>query len=78
MDASGKTKVVVEAAGLLSENGENAEYDRAIVELTCRSLDLATDEARDMITHVLRIIQDTEPEVAWDAAAHFVWSLDNA
>jgi len=77
MDAIAKTKVVAEAANLLSDDGENSEYDRAIVELTCRSLDLA-DEARDMITDVLRIIQGTEPEVALDAAAHFVWSLDNA
>lgn len=37
-------QLVLEAANLLSEDGENAEYDRAIVELVAAVLCISTDE----------------------------------
>ena len=35
--------VLREAASLLSEDGENPEYDRAITELTCAVLGVSTE-----------------------------------
>ena len=45
--------VVTEAADLLSEHGENPEYDRALVELTTRLLHL-DDDAKPEIEAALR------------------------
>lgn len=44
------------AAGLLSEDGENPEYDRAITELTCEMLGLNTD-AKDHVHQLLRAVE---------------------
>lgn len=43
------------AAMLLSEDGENEEYDRAIVELTCAFLGVSTD-LRDVVFIMLSAI----------------------
>jgi hypothetical protein len=50
--------VLREAAGLISEDGENTEYDRALVELCGRliGLDLSNDDTRDTILAMLRAI----------------------
>lgn len=45
--------VLLQAAGLLSDDAENSEYDRAIVELTCHLLGISTDD-RDAVTSCLR------------------------
>lgn len=42
------TRLLHEAADLLSEQGENHEYDRAIVELTTRLLGLSHDDHNDI------------------------------
>jgi len=47
--------LITEAASLLSEHGENPEYDRAIVELTTRLLG-GTDENRGRVAAQLRLI----------------------
>lgn len=44
--------VIDVAADLLSEDGENLEYDRAVCEMTCRLLGLPTDV--EMIEPVLQ------------------------
>lgn len=41
------------AADLLSDDGANLEYDRAIIELTCRLLGVST-ECRDSVEEILR------------------------
>ena len=45
-----------EAADLLSDSGENEEYDRAIVELSCRILGVSTDY-RDAVHAYLRALR---------------------
>lgn len=41
---STKRKLILEGASLLSDAGENKEYDRAIVELVGYSLGLSSDD----------------------------------
>lgn len=48
--------LLVTAADLLSEHGENPEYDRAIVELTCRLLGHPDDEWKDDVRTTLRAL----------------------
>lgn len=53
-------KVIAEARDLRSESGENPEYDRALVELSMRILNMDSDNHRDYLTFV--ILKDvTEP-----------------
>lgn len=40
------------AAGLISEDAENSEYDRAIVEMTCGLLGITDD--RGTVEHMIR------------------------
>lgn len=47
-------EVLTEAADLLSEDGENAEYDRAIVELATRLLGLSHDQHHEFVAQTLR------------------------
>lgn len=54
-------KIAFEAADdLRSEDGENPEYDRALVEMCCRMLNLSTDEHRHTIMALLGIPQQPE------------------
>lgn len=58
----GELSLLVTAADLLSEHGENAEYDRAIVELTTRLLGF-DDDWRDDVRATLRSLNPaTNPE----------------
>ena len=43
------------ASGLLSESGENAEYDRAIAEMTCDLLKIGTD-SKGAVLALLRLL----------------------
>lgn len=43
------------ASDLVSEEGENPEYDRALVEMTCRLLDLDTDEHRHTVAALIGV-----------------------
>lgn len=52
--------ILSEAASLLSEDGENPEYDRAIVELTTRLLG-HSDEHQPKVAAALRSIADIRP-----------------
>lgn len=47
-------RLVGEAHWLVSENGENPEYDRALVELVSRFLDL-TDDDRDIVAILIGV-----------------------
>ena len=47
-------RVLIEAGDLLSEHGENPEYDRAIVELTTRLLGRSHDEHTVVHTAIVR------------------------
>ena len=44
-----RVDLICEAEGLASEDGENPEYDRALVELVIRSLGLNDNDDRDMV-----------------------------
>lgn len=44
LDGAGTARLLLEARELRSEHGENVEYDRALVELTARCLDIGQDE----------------------------------
>lgn len=50
------TDLLESGASLMSVDGENPEYDRAIVEIVCTALGVSTDE-RDDMEAMLRIIQ---------------------
>lgn len=50
------------AARLLSEDGENPEYDRAITELTCDALGFPM-EMKEQIAYKLRERLETEKQV---------------
>lgn len=50
-------KLITSAALLLSEDGENAEYDRGIVELTTDLLGLPMDH-KDHVAATLRSVAD--------------------
>lgn len=57
--AAFQEKVITEARGLRSESGENPEYDRALVEMSMRVLNMGEDH-RDYLTFL--ILKDvTEP-----------------
>lgn len=45
------------ASDLVSEEGENPEYDRALVEMSCRMLGLSTDENRTTLAHLIGVKQ---------------------
>ena len=47
-------KVIYEAKGLRSEHGENPEYDRALVELSMRILNLSEDDREELIYRILK------------------------
>jgi hypothetical protein len=47
--------VLTAAAGLVSESAENAEYDRAITELTCDLIGVGTDHKEDVLA-LLRLL----------------------
>jgi hypothetical protein len=53
-----KTEVIKLAGSLLSDNEENPEYDRALVELTGNllGLDTGSDEVRETILLMLRAL----------------------
>lgn len=53
--------LLVIAAGLLSEHGENPEYDRAIVELTTELLGHSLEEYRDVVHDTLRGLKPIVP-----------------
>ena len=53
---SGTVRLLRIAADLMSEEGENSEYDRACVEIACTMLGVSTD-ARDDVAGLLRAIQ---------------------
>lgn len=42
------------AAGLISEDAENSEYDRAVVEMTCDLLALSITDNRDTVERMIR------------------------
>jgi hypothetical protein len=42
------------AADLMSSEGENHEYDRALVEMTTNLIGLSTDEDRATVERILR------------------------
>lgn len=44
-----RRSIIAAAAGLRSDEGENTEYDRALVELTCELLGLPIDKFRDLV-----------------------------
>ena len=46
--------IIMAAAGLLSEEGENSEYDRALVEVTCTLMGLSVEENRKRVEQILR------------------------
>jgi hypothetical protein len=46
--------ILTAAADLLSVDGENPEYDRALVELSCALLGMGTDDHRESISLILR------------------------
>ena len=48
--------VIRAASELVSDEGENEEYDRAIVELTCDLLSIST-ESRDAVLPFLRALR---------------------
>ena len=48
--------VIRAASELISEEGENEEYDRAIVDLTCDLLSISV-ESRDAVLPFLRALQ---------------------
>jgi hypothetical protein len=52
-------ELLSEAADLLSEDGENPEYDRAIVELTMRLAKIDSDH-RDKVAACLRSLHDVK------------------
>lgn len=62
--------VLIEAGDLLSEHGDNPEYDRAIVELTTRLLGRSHDEDALVHTAIIRAYSrytgedEDEPEAA--------------
>lgn len=49
--------VILNAANLLSEQGENGEYDRALCELVADTLGLSSDD-HEIILTVLRALKD--------------------
>jgi hypothetical protein len=46
-------------AGLMSEHGENPEYDRACVEIACDLLGMAHDD-RDAVEALLRRVKEAQ------------------
>ena len=50
-------KLLTDAASLLSENGENPEYDRAIIELTSALIGAGQDD-RILMTRILRALSE--------------------
>lgn len=50
------------AANLLSEHGENPEYDRAIAELVCDLTGRTMDEKHDVLTELRRILHSHQGE----------------
>ncbi len=48
--------LLTQAADLLSDTGENPEYDKAIVELVCAQLGVTTD-ARSEVESLLRHVR---------------------
>ena len=57
----GQTRLLSEARGLLSEDGENPEYDRAIVELVTRLLPRFNHDDHDLVEAMIR------NEDSWEA-----------
>lgn len=53
-----KGNVLAAAAGLISEDGENPEYDRAIVEMTSELLGLPITDNREMVERTIREWRD--------------------
>jgi hypothetical protein len=51
------TEVLYEAVHLLSEDGENHEYDRAIIEMVVRIFGLSHDEHTGAVAAVLRALK---------------------
>ena len=51
-----KVKVLKTAADLISDEGENSEYDRAIVEMTSDLLGFGT-ENRETLHLILRLVR---------------------
>ena len=56
-EGSPEFKLMRIAASLLSEDAENAEYDRACVEICCEFFGLATDDNRDAMLRALREVK---------------------
>lgn len=54
-----KVKVLKMAADLLSEEGENSEYDRAIVEMTSNLLGFES-ENRETLHLILQLVRVTK------------------
>jgi hypothetical protein len=50
----GSATIAYVAAGLLSEDAENSEYDRALVEMTAELLGLPITDNRDLVAAMLR------------------------
>lgn len=48
--------VLAVAHGLISEDGDNPEYDRAITEMTCELLGLPITDNRDMVAELIRAV----------------------
>ena len=57
MDTMTFAHVLRAAAELISDEGENEEYDRAIVDLTCDLLSISV-ESRDSVLPFLRALRD--------------------
>lgn len=55
-------ELIKQARDLVSEHGENPQYDRALVELVSRALGLS-DEHKDFIYDLLGVEKETAPEV---------------
>lgn len=45
------------AAGLVSEDGENPEYDRALVEVTCEALGVPITDNREAVAQLIGVVQ---------------------
>lgn len=62
MASNNPQHLLVTAASLLSEHGENPEYDRAIVELTTELLGHSITDYRDDVHRTLRALNPiTDP-----------------